>query len=228
MRRNILLMRKAKYPRANSLALVLFLIIILLGFGAVLFQSSQRNTNSVTGSEHTFRARRACESGINIAANLISDAVLADHTVTEAGNAQGVMTFNDAADPMTIEKGDPAIKKLGFAIEFAELTAVGTAFPPRVEDIKSKANGFFVTKSTRLAGDEWEVRSVGMWKGVIVRIRTVLVRSIGRPFQLGGLHAVSLVKIVGDKGKVTWINSDDADDSDVPVIINSDGDVSTE
>ena len=221
--------KKQHKERGNSLFMCLIISSVFITLSLTLITSVDTNRRVVTHNTNQFLAHQAALVGMQVSIDLINEAYLEPLTsalnIDTAGNIEGV--GKSRSDPFV--SGLPPVighTRLGQGAieetiqEFREIPFTGNM--PSDNALLGEADGYFYVQSKRIE-DSWELRIRGKWRTNVRRIRTLVTPEEGKPFRLG-IYGTSSVVLDGP-GVVDWINSDDPNDIDTPIVLDSGGDL---
>lgn len=211
----------------NSLFMCIIISTIFITLSLTLITSVDTNRRVVTHNTNQFLAHQSALTGMQISVDMINEAFIQPEAsvlnVDTTGNIEGVA--KSRSDPFIAglapvlghaRSGQGAIEET--IQEFREIPFTGTM--PTKADLDTRPNGYFYVQARRIQ-DSWELRIRGKWRENIRRIRTLVTPEEGKPFRLG-IYGTSSV-VVDGPGNVDWINSEDPNDIETPIVLDSGG-----
>lgn len=211
----------------NSLFMCIIISTIFITLSLTLITSVDTNRRVVTHNTNQFLAHQSALTGMQISVDMINEAFIQPDIsildVDTTGNIEGIA--KSRSDPFVAgfapvlghtRSGQGAIEET--IQEFREIPFTGTM--PTSAELDTRPNGYFYVQARRIQ-DSWELRIRGKWRKNIRRIRTLVTPEEGKPFRLG-IYGTSSV-VVDGPGNVDWINSEDPNDIDTPIVLDSGG-----
>ena len=242
---------RSRAEQGTALILSLLLIFLLSMMGVALLMNSERSRAQVVHNLDNNLATYTALSAIEVASSQIHDFEFnpdTQLTADTAGDTSGLMRsfhFDNPQPAPSEPSGAPGLLGLGGSVSVG-LEAAGVAanlnvsLPGSVESnlarvfgedgslpaksaMLRRQDGAFSARSQRLSGGSWLVTTTGKWQREVVEFSVVLEPTPGVPFAVGLYGRESLV--LQGPGEVTWINSDDENDIETPVVLEAGEDI---
>lgn len=227
--------KKQHKESGNSLFMCIIISSVFITLSLTLITSVDTNRRVVTHNTNQFLAHQSAVTGMQISVDMINEAFLENIIDPVLGPVLSLLNVNTAGNVEGVAKSrsDPFISGLPPIIghtraglgaieetiqDFREIPFTGVM--PTETALEAEPNGYFYVQARKIE-DSWELRIRGKWRKNVRRIRTLVTPEEGKPFRLG-IYGTSSV-VVDGPGNIDWINSEDVNDIDTPIVLDSGG-----
>lgn len=226
------LSRPPRRRREGGSALIVSLVLtfLFLTLSAALLINVERSRAQMVHNLDNNRATYVALSAFEVASSQINDFEFNAETplsVGIAGDAEGVMRSfhfdNPTGSPTGTNPSNSNVPLPG-SLEGNLAAVVGADGDlPTKAAMLQRVDGSFAVRSLRLNDGSWLVTASGKWRREVAEFSIILVPAPGVPFAVGIYGRESLV--LQGPGEVRWINSDDENDIDTPVVLEAGEDI---